>query len=82
MGRAADLGSCILLGMNSADLARYLEQTDSAHKPWLLVQLRLLKLHEERPLLSEGEYQQRLADIHTALMALGEWWLGREAEMF
>lgn len=68
--------------MNSQDLARYLEQTDSATKPWLLAQLRLLKLKEERPNLSTAEYEQRLADIHQDLMNLGEWWVGIEDEVF
>ncbi len=34
--------------MNSQQLARYLELTDSIAKPWLLVQLRLKKLQERR----------------------------------
>ncbi|MBW4442925.1 MAG: hypothetical protein KME10_17140 [Plectolyngbya sp. WJT66-NPBG17] len=68
--------------MNSNDLARYLEQTDNVTKPWLLAQLRLLKLNEERSQLSSAEYEQRLADIHQDLMNLGEWWVGREDEVF
>jgi hypothetical protein len=68
--------------MNSYDLGRYLEQTDNFSKPWLLGQLRLLKLKEEQPNLSIDEYEQRLADIHQDLMNLGQWWVGIEDEVF
>lgn len=68
--------------MNSHELAQYLEQTDSVTKPWLLTQLRLLKLNEQRSEISPAEYEQRLADIHQDLMNLGEWWIGREDEVF
>jgi hypothetical protein len=68
--------------MNSEDLARYLEATDSISKPWLLAQLRLKKLQERRSLLSAEEYASELADIHQDLMKLGEWWQGIEDEVF
>ena len=68
--------------MNSHDLARYLEDTDSVSKPWLLAQLRLLKLQEQKSELSIEEYEQRLADLHQDLMNLGEWWVGIEDEVF
>ncbi|NDJ16229.1 hypothetical protein [Myxacorys almedinensis] len=68
--------------MNSHDLALYLEQTDSTSKPWLLAQLRLLKLNEQRSSLSTADYEARLADIHQDLMNLGEWWIGIEDEVF
>lgn len=68
--------------MDSDDLARYLEQTNSMTKPWLLAQLRLLKLNEQRSELSTTEYEARLADIHQDLMNLGEWWIGIEDEVF
>ncbi|MBD2161960.1 MAG: hypothetical protein VKL01_07030 [Limnothrix sp.] len=68
--------------MISQAIARYIEGTDSSHKPWLLVQLRLAKLEEQRDRLSPAEYSQALADIHQDLMNLGEWWVGREQEMF
>jgi hypothetical protein len=68
--------------MNSHELARYLELTNGVTKPWLLVQLRLLKLKEEKPNLSTAEYEQRLADIQQDLMNLGEWWVGIEDEVF
>lgn len=68
--------------LNSQELACYIESTNGLSKPWLLVQLRLSKLQEERHTLSPEDYAQRLADIHTDLMTLGEWWQGREAEVF
>ncbi|WP_315790138.1 hypothetical protein [Fischerella sp. JS2] len=68
--------------MDSKDLAQYMEATDSIAKPWLMVQLRLKKLQELREALSENEYADTLADIHQDLMNLGEWWCGREDEVF
>lgn len=68
--------------MDSKELAHYLEATDSISKPWLLVQLRLKKLEESRSMVSPEEYATNLADIHQDLMNLGEWWQGREEEVF
>ncbi len=68
--------------MNSQDLAKYLEATDSTFKPWLLAQLRLKKLQEQQAELSPNEYAEALADIHQDLMNLGEWWVGQEDEVF
>lgn len=66
----------------SERLARYIEQTDGIAKPWLLAQLRLQKLQDDRDQLSPAEYAQALAEIHQALMQLGEWWAGNEDEAF
>jgi hypothetical protein len=68
--------------MNSENLAKYIEDTDSMGKSWLLVQLRLQKLAEAKPDLSPEEYKARLEDIYQATMNLGEWWLGIEKEVF
>jgi hypothetical protein len=68
--------------MNSEELAYFIEQTDGISKPWLLVQLRLKKLQEQKPDMSDVEYLQRLQDIHQDAQNLGEWWVGREAEVF
>lgn len=68
--------------MNSKDLAQYMENTNSVFKPWLLVQLRLKKLEEQRETLSPDVYANSLADIHEDLMRLGEWWRGIEDEVF
>ena len=68
--------------MDSEKLARYIKATNGISKPWLLTQLRLKKLQEDREHLSAEEYEAVLADIHTDLMNLGEWWIGREDEVF
>jgi hypothetical protein len=68
--------------MNSQDLAKYLEATNSTFKPWLLAQLRLKKLQEQKAELSPNEYVEALADIYQDLMNLGEWWVGQEDEVF
>lgn len=68
--------------MDSKDLAHYIEDTNSISKPWLLVQLRLQKLQEQRASLSPEAYATELADIHQDLMNLGEWWHGIEDEVF
>ncbi|MBF2064407.1 MAG: hypothetical protein IGS39_08295 [Calothrix sp. C42_A2020_038] len=68
--------------MNSNDIAQYIEATNGASKPWLLVQLRLKKLQERRAEISHEEYIKELEDIHQDLMKLGEWWHGREHELF
>lgn len=68
--------------MNSDDIARYVEQTDSLSKPWLLVQWRLKKLQEQKSKMDPDDYLKELANLHQALMDLGEWWVGREDEVF
>jgi hypothetical protein len=68
--------------MDSQDLAKYMEATGGNFKPWLLVQLRLKKLQENKHNLSQKEYMDGLEDIHQDLMKLGEWWKGRENELF
>ena len=68
--------------MNSHELANYIEATDGISKPWLLIQLRLKKLQERRPELSADDYANLVADIHSDLMKLGEWWVGRESDVF
>lgn len=64
------------------DLARYLEQNDALTKPWLLLQLRLSRLKEEKDSLGADEYLRRVQDAHNDLMRLGSFWRGREAELF
>ncbi len=68
--------------MNSEELAKHIEQTNSMGKSWLLVQLRLQKLAEAKPDLSNTEYHARLNDIYEDMMNLGEWWVGIEDEVF
>lgn len=68
--------------MNTEQLAQYIEKTNGISKPWLLVQLRLKKLQENRSQMSPEEYVASLADIQADLMNLGEWWIGIEDEVF
>ncbi len=68
--------------MDSKELAQYIEATDGISKPWLLVQLRLKKLQERKDELDKNEYFQQLQDIQQDLLNLGEWWKGREDEVF
>jgi len=68
--------------MDSSDLSRFIEATDGISKPWLLAQLRLKKLQENRDQMSPADYEAAIASIHQDLMNLGEWWIGREDEVF
>ncbi len=68
--------------MDSQDLAGYIEVTGGQGKPWLLAQLRLKKLQEQRAEISASEYVQRIADIQQDLNQVGEWWVGIEDEVF
>lgn len=68
--------------MDSRELAQYIEATDGISKPWLLVQLRLKKLQERKEEMSSQEYVQQIEDIQADLLKLGEWWKGRESEVF
>ncbi len=68
--------------MTSNELARYIEATDGISKPWLLIQLRLAKLKERRGEMSTEEFNIQLAELHTELMKLGQWWVGQKNEVF
>lgn len=68
--------------MNSRDLARYIEDNDGISKPWLLVQLRLIKLQERKNTIPPEEYLREIQDIHEDMMNLGEWWKGIEDQVF
>ncbi|MCU0568589.1 MAG: hypothetical protein MUF49_18575 [Oculatellaceae cyanobacterium Prado106] len=70
------------LQMDSEALAKYLEQTDSISKPWLLAQLRLKKLAERRGEMTAEAYEAAIADLHQDVMNLGEWWVGIEDKEF
>jgi hypothetical protein len=69
-------------GPSAADLARYLEQRGELSKPWMLQMLRLTKLKESKNTMDPQEYMDRLQEAHADLMRLGEFWKGREAEVF
>ncbi|MBD2460545.1 hypothetical protein H6G89_05755 [Oscillatoria sp. FACHB-1407] len=70
--------------MDSQELARFIESTGGTFKPWLLAQLRLAKLQEQRQTgeISLEEYEEAIADLHQDVMNLGEWWKGIEDEVF
>ena len=68
--------------MNSKELAQYIEATDGISKPWLLIQLRLAKLKEQRLDMTTEEFNTRLAELHEELMKLGKWWVGQEKDVF
>jgi hypothetical protein len=67
---------------SSEDLARYLEQKGALTKPWLLMQLRLSKLQEEKASMGPDEYLLRVQDAHADLMRMGPFWQGRERQTF
>jgi len=67
---------------NSAELARYLEQRGELSKPWMLQLLRLTKLKEAKDTMEPQEFVDRLQEAHADLMRLGEFWKGREQEVF
>lgn len=67
---------------SSEELALYLEQRGELSKPWMLQMLRLTKLKEAKASMDPMEYMARLAEAHADLMRLGEFWKGREQEVF
>ena len=67
---------------SSEQLAYYLEQRGELSKPWMLQLLRLTKLKEAKDSMNPEEYEGRLQEAHADLMRLGEFWKGREQEVF
>jgi hypothetical protein len=67
---------------SSDDLARYLEQRGELGKPWMLQMLRLAKLKEAKDTMAPEEFLAKVQEAHADLMRLGEFWKGREAEVF
>jgi len=67
---------------SSIELARYLEQRGELSKPWNLQLLRLTKLKEAKATMAPEDYIARVQEAHADLMRLGEFWKGREAEVF
>ena len=67
---------------NAAELALYLESRGDLSKPWMLQVLRLAKLNEARGSMSQEDYICSIKEAHSDLMRLGEFWKGREAEVF
>ena len=67
---------------SSAELAAYLEQRGELSKPWMLQLLRLTKLKEAKDSMDPDAYMASLQEAHADLMRLGEFWKGREQEVF
>ncbi|NES22768.1 MAG: hypothetical protein F6K41_28575 [Symploca sp. SIO3E6] len=65
-----------------SETLRYIEATDRISQPWLLLQLRLQKLKERKATMSPEAYTTARGELHEDLMNLGQWWVGREAEVF
>ncbi|MGL5882218.1 hypothetical protein [Synechococcus elongatus] len=70
------------MDLDSDALGRYISATEGVGKPWLLLQLRLKKLQDDRDCMEPAAYEAAIAELHQELMGLGEWWVGREAEVF
>jgi len=67
---------------SASDLARYLEQRGELGKPWMWHLLRLTKLKEAKDTMDPDLYLRQVQEAHTDLMRLGEFWKGRESEVF
>ena len=67
---------------SSDDLARYLEQRGELTKPWNLQMLRLKKLNEAKDSMDPQLYLEKVQEAHADLMRLGQFWKGREQEVF
>ena len=67
---------------SSEDLARYLELRGELSKPWNLQMLRLKKLKEAKDSMAPEEYIAKVQEAHADLMRLGQFWKGREQEVF
>lgn len=67
---------------SSNDLARYLEARGELGKPWMWHLLRLTKLRERKDTMPPEEYVRSVQEAHADLMRLGEFWKGREREVF
>ena len=67
---------------SSEDLARYLEQRGELSKPWNLQMLRLKKLKEAKATMDPQLYLEKVQEAHADLMRLGQFWKGRELEVF
>lgn len=67
---------------SSRELARYLEARGELGKPWMWHLLRLTKLRESKDTMDPEDYIRQLQAAHADLMRLGEFWKGREQEVF
>ena len=66
----------------SEDLARFFEARGEMAKPWTWHLLRLAKIREAKDEMEPQDYMNRVQEAHADLMRLGEFWKGREQEVF
>jgi len=66
----------------SEDLARFFEARGEMVKPWTWHLLRLAKIREAKDTMDPQEYLEQVQEAHADLMRLGEFWKGREEEVF
>ena len=66
----------------SEDLARYFEARGEMGKPWIWHLMRIAKLREAKDTMDPQDYMASLQEAHADLMRLGEFWKGREEEVF
>jgi len=66
----------------SEDLARFFEARGVMAKPWTWHLLRLAKIREAKDEMEPQDYLNRVQEAHADLMRLGEFWKGREEEVF
>ena len=69
-------------GPSSHDLAQYFELRGELQKPWNLQMLRLQKLKEAKDSMDPQLYLEKVQEAHADLMRLGQFWKGREQEVF
>lgn len=67
---------------SSKDLSAYLKARGELGKPWLWHLLRISKLQENKDSYSPEDYLRQVQEAHADLMRLGEFWKGRESEVF
>jgi hypothetical protein len=67
---------------SSKDLATYLQARGELGKPWMWHLLRISKLRENKDSYTPEDYLQKVQEAHADLMRLGEFWKGRESEVF
>jgi len=67
---------------SSEDLARFFEARGELAKPWTWHLMRLAKIREAKDTMDSQEYLERVQEAHAVLMRLGEFWKGREEEVF
>ena len=66
----------------SEDLARYFEARGEMGKPWIWHLMRLAKIREAKESMDPQAYLASVQEAHADLMRLGEFWKGREEEVF